>query len=98
MPEGLTRAPCSGIALMGNEKLVDGVIPDVPTRQWPAPNWPWSMPLALRLHLAADPDLCRDVASAFINAVFASYVRGARMADGLDAPGSLAHPGAVPSV
>jgi len=30
------------------------------------------MPIALRLHLAADPDLCRDVASAFFDALFAS--------------------------
>jgi hypothetical protein len=70
--------------------LVDAVIPDVPTRQWVL-----TMPIALRLHLAADADLCRDVASAYIDAVFASYVRGARAAGLLDAPGSFAHPGAV---
>ncbi len=70
--------------------LVEGVIPDVPTR-----HWALSMPIALRLHLAADPELCRDVASAFIDAVFASYVRNARLAGALDAPGSFAHPGAV---
>lgn len=78
--------------------LVDGVIPDVPTRQWPAPKWPWSMPIALRLYLAADPDLCRDIASAFIDAVFESYVRNARLAGAHDAPGSFAHSGAGPSV
>jgi hypothetical protein len=70
--------------------LVDGEIPDVPTRQWVH-----TMPIALRLHLAADPDLCRDVASAFIDAVFASYVRHARSAGALDVPASFAHPGAV---
>ena len=70
--------------------LVDEVIPDVPTRQWVL-----SMPIALRLHLAADPDLLRDVASAFIDAVFASYARGARAAGLLDTPSSFAHPGAV---
>jgi len=70
--------------------LVEGVIPDVPTRQWVL-----TMPIALRLHLAADPDLCRDVARAFIDAVFASYVRGAQSASALDTPGSFAHPGAV---
>ena len=70
--------------------LVDGVIPDVPTRQWVL-----SLPIALRLHLAADPSLCRRIASAFIDAVFASYVRRARSAGALDAPGSLVYPGAV---
>jgi hypothetical protein len=73
--------------------LVDGEIPDVPTRQWVH-----TMPIALRLHLAADPDLCRDVASAFIDAGFASYVRRARSAGALDEPGSFAHPGAVPLI
>ncbi len=73
--------------------MVDGVIPDVPTRQWPASKWLWSMPIALRLHLAADPNLCRDVASAFIDAVVRVAVlswsgRGARAAGALDAPGS----------
>jgi hypothetical protein len=62
----------------------------VSTRQWVL-----TMPRALRLHLAADPEPLRVVASAFIDAVFASYVRGARAAGLLDAPGSLAHPGAV---
>lgn len=52
--------------------LVEGVIPDVPTRQWPAPKWPRAMPSVLRLYLAADPGLCRDVASASIDAVIAS--------------------------
>jgi hypothetical protein len=33
--------------------LVEGVIPYVPTRQWV-----WTMPIALRLYLAADPELC----------------------------------------
>jgi hypothetical protein len=70
--------------------LVEGVIPYVPTRQWV-----WTMPIALRLYLAADPELCRNVASAFIDAVFASYVRRARAAGALDVPGSFAHPGAV---
>lgn len=70
--------------------LVDEVIPDVPTRQWVL-----TMPIALRLHLAADPDLLRDASSAFIDAVFASYVRVARAAGLLDAPGSFAYPGAV---
>jgi hypothetical protein len=31
--------------------LMDGVIPDLPTCQWPAPKWAWSMPTALRLHM-----------------------------------------------
>jgi hypothetical protein len=70
--------------------LVDEVLPDVPTRQWVL-----TTPRALRLHLAADPEPLREVASAFIDAVFASHVRGARAAGLLDAPGSLAHPGAV---
>jgi hypothetical protein len=70
--------------------LVDGVIPDVPTRQWVL-----SMPIALRLHLAADPDLLREVASVFVDAVFASYARGARAAGSIDAAGSLVYPGAV---
>lgn len=72
--------------------LVDELIPDVPTRQCVL-----TMPIALRLHLAADPDLLRDVASAFIDAVLASYVRIARAAGPVDGPGSFAHPGAVPS-
>jgi hypothetical protein len=71
--------------------LVDEVFPDVPTRQWVL-----SMPIALRLHLAADPDLLRDVASALIDAAFASYARGARAVGLLDTPSSFAHPGAVP--
>jgi hypothetical protein len=71
--------------------LVDEVLPDVPTRQWVL-----TMPIALRLHPAADPDLLRDVACAFIDAVFASYVRGARAAGLLAAPGAFAYPGAVP--
>ncbi len=70
--------------------LVDEALPDVPTRRWVL-----TMPRALRLHLAADPELLRVVASAFIDAVFASYVRGARAAGLLISPGSLAHPGAV---
>ncbi|MEZ6018357.1 MAG: transposase zinc-binding domain-containing protein, partial [Planctomycetota bacterium] len=70
--------------------LVDGVIPDVPTRQWVL-----TVPIALRLHLAADQSLCRDVASAYIDAVFASYARGARSLGALDTPGSLVYPGAV---
>jgi hypothetical protein len=47
--------------------LVDRVLPHVPMRQWVL-----SMPWALRVHLASDPELCGAVASAFLAAVFAS--------------------------
>lgn len=46
---------------------VAGVISDVPARRWVP-----SKPIALRLHLTVDPDPCRDVTSAFIDAAFAS--------------------------
>ena len=67
-----------------------------------------SVPWALRRRLASDQGLCRDVASAFLRAVFASYRRRARAEGVLDAAivgdedGSgnsalraRAHPGAV---
>jgi hypothetical protein len=34
-----------------------------------------SLPFALRFRLIADPDLCRAVASAFLDAVFVHHVR-----------------------
>ena len=75
----------------------------VPVRQWVL-----SVPWALRRRLASDQSLCRDVASAFLRVVFASYRRRARDEGVLDAAtvgdGSAsvkppcrarAHPGAV---
>jgi hypothetical protein len=85
--------------------LTDNVLPFVPVRQWVL-----SVPWALRRRLASDQGLCRDVASAFLRAVFASYRRRARDegvleavivgggdGDVSDKPSSRAraHPGAV---
>jgi len=70
--------------------LVDGVLPDVPMRQWVL-----SMPWALRVHLASDPELCRAVATAFMSAVFASYRRRAAAQGLFSSPRTHPHPGAV---
>ena len=81
--------------------LTDNVLPFVPVRQWVL-----SVPWSLRLRLASDPSLCRDVASAFLRAVFGSYRRRARAEGLLDLPDigaaesqpsarPRAHPGAV---
>ncbi|MEM6675860.1 MAG: transposase zinc-binding domain-containing protein [Planctomycetota bacterium] len=53
--------------------LVDRVLPFVPVRQWVL-----SVPWALRLRMACDPDLCRAVARAFLRAVATGYRRGAK--------------------
>ncbi len=55
--------------------LVDRVLPDVPIRQWVL-----SVPKPLRLALAMDASLCRDVTRAHLRAVSASYVRRAKAA------------------
>ncbi|MEM6676181.1 MAG: transposase zinc-binding domain-containing protein, partial [Planctomycetota bacterium] len=77
--------------------LVDRVLPIVPVRQWVL-----SVPWALRLRMACDPDLCRAVARAFLRSVAASYRRDAKRQgwlengsndDPLSAP--RAHAGAV---
>ena len=84
--------------------LVDRVFPDVPARQWVL-----SVPKPLRLAMAMDTGLCRDVTRAHLRAVSASYVRRAKAAFALDQPESPAdgvadsacddsiqfHPGAV---
>jgi len=70
--------------------LVTNVIPYVPTRQWVL-----SLPWALRFHLVANPALCRAIASAILDAVFAHHVRAARAAGHCEGPESYAHPGAV---
>jgi hypothetical protein len=69
--------------------LTTNVIPHVPVRQWVL-----SLPWALRFRLIADPDLCRAVASAFIDALFAHHVRAARTAGLCAGSESFAHPGA----
>ena len=70
--------------------LVTNVIPEVPTRQWVL-TFPWE----LRLRLVADPTLCRAVASAFLDSVFAHHRRLARAAGLCRGPAAYAHPGAV---
>jgi hypothetical protein len=70
--------------------LTTNVIPYVPARQWVL-----SLPWALRFRLIADPDLCRAVASAFLDAVFVHHVRAAWAAGQCTGPESYAHPGAV---
>ena len=59
--------------------LVDRVFPDVPVRQWVL-----SVPKRLRLAMAMDPNLCRDVTRAHLRAVSASYVRRAKATLALD--------------
>jgi hypothetical protein len=54
-----------------------------------------SLPFALRFRLIADPDLCRAVASAFLDAVFVHHVRAEWAAGQCTGPESYAHPGAV---
>ncbi len=49
--------------------LTDHVLPDQPLRQWVL-----SLPWALRIHLACNPALTRNVGRAFLRAVFASYI------------------------
>jgi hypothetical protein len=56
--------------------LTDNVLPFVPVRQSLLSGVLW-VPWALRRRLASDQALCRDVASAFLRAVFASYRRRA---------------------
>jgi hypothetical protein len=78
--------------------LTDHVLPDQPLRQWVL-----SLPWSLRIHLACNPALTRDVGRAFLRAVFASYTRRARLAGQLlprttTSPLShppKAHPGAI---
>ncbi|MFT6831418.1 MAG: hypothetical protein ACJAZN_001581 [Planctomycetota bacterium] len=55
--------------------LVDRVFPDVPIREWVL-----SVPKPLRLAMAMDASLCRDVTRAHLRAVSASYVRRAKAA------------------
>ncbi|MCP5023216.1 MAG: hypothetical protein GY930_15780 [bacterium] len=55
--------------------LSDHVLPDQPLRQWVL-----SLPWSLRIHLAFGPSLTRNVGRAFLRAVFASYMRRARLA------------------
>jgi hypothetical protein len=45
--------------------LTTNVIPHVPTRLWVL-----SLPWALRFRVIADPDHCRAIASAFLDAAF----------------------------
>ncbi|MFT5732634.1 MAG: hypothetical protein ACJAZN_001729, partial [Planctomycetota bacterium] len=59
--------------------LVDRVLPDVPIRQWVL-----SVPKPLRLAMAMDASLCRDVTRAYLRAVSASYVRRAKAALNLE--------------
>jgi hypothetical protein len=53
--------------------LVDRVLPEAPIRQYVL-----SLPFALRYRLAFDQELCHDVLSIFIHAVFSSLKRRAR--------------------
>ena len=61
--------------------LVDNVLPDVPVRQWVL-----SVPKSLRLTMAMDLNLCRDVRRAHLRAVSAFDVRRAKAALALDEP------------